>query len=508
MELDAPHVIDDPELDVLDTAAAGPAAIRGGGLRTLGYLAGILLSTVSVSLLIRHLGTTRYGLYITVTSVATLVQAIADIGLGQLGVRAWATSRGAERRRVMSNLMGIRIVLSAMGVLVATGFSALAGYGGVAVLGTAFVGVGVILTVVQGTYAVPLEAELRLGWVTMLEFLRWVLTVAAVVALVLAGANLLAFLAVAAPVGALVLLATYAVVPTAARSLRPTFDRAEWGTLLRTVLPFATASVIAVVYLKITVIVTSLLTTKVQIGYYATSFRVLEVLVALPALTVGSALPVLARAARDDHERLAYVLQRLFEVTLILGAWMALVVWLGAGFAMEVLAGSKGGPPAAVLAIQGPALAASFVAAGWLYGLFSLHHHRALLQTTVMSLAVSVVLLLVLVPPLKARGAAVAYTGGELSVAIGAFLLLRHKHTGFGVMPRVPVRVAAAVALGAAVVLIPGLTSLERALMASVLYAGVLAATHAIPVEILHALRSRPRISRWPSSRWGRGGLP
>ncbi len=484
---------DGSERDVLDTAAAGSAAIRGGGLRTIGFVAGMLVSVIGVSLLIRHLGNNNYGLYVIVISLVTLVQGITDIGLAQLGVRSWATHKGPDRDQMMRNLMGVRIVMTAIGVSGAMGFAAIAGYGGTAVIGTAFVGVGVILTVIQGTFAVPLAAELRLGWLTAIDFLRQSLSVVAIVALVLLHAGLLAFLAVSVPVGALVLVATLAAVP-AARSLRPTFDPAGWAALLRSVLPFATASVIASIYLKITVVMTSLLTTRVQIGYYATSFRVLEVLVALPALTVGSALPVLARAARDDHERLGYALERLFEVTLILGVWIALVVWLGAGFAIEVLAGSKG-PAAGVLEIQGPAIAVSFMGAGWLYALFSLHHHRALLQTTIVSLVVSVVLLLTLVPTLQARGAAIAYTGGEVAVALSAFLLLRHKHPEFTLPRRVPVRVLAAVILGAAVAVVPGLSSFERAMIASAIYLVVIVATRAIPPEILQAIRARPRLS-------------
>jgi O-antigen/teichoic acid export membrane protein len=507
MERRPPPTTVESDQDVLDTAAAGPAAIRGGALRTVGYVAGMLLSVLSVSLMIRHLGNVNYGLYITVVSLVTLVQGITDVGLAQFGVRAWATRSGSEREQMMRNLLGIRIFLTAIGVACATGFAVIAGYGSVAVIGTTFVGVGVILTVAQGTFAVPLQAELRLGLVTAIEFLRQLLSVVAIVALVLLGSTLLGFLAVSAPVSALVLVATFAAARSA-RSLRPAFDRSEWSALLRSVLPFATASVIASLYLKITVVMTSLLTNRVQNGYYATSFRVLEVLVALPALTVGSALPVLARAARDDHERFAYVLNRLFEVTLILGAWIALVVWLGAGFAMQILTGVNGGPTTAVLEIQGPALAASFVAAGWLYGLFSLHHHRALLQTTIVSLVVSVVLLLVLVPQLQARGAAMAYTGGEVTVAITALLLLRRNHPGFGLPLRVPLRVASAVALGAAIVLIPGLTSLERAVIASVIYVGVLGATHAIPAELMHAVRTTPRLLKWSRDRLERESGP
>jgi hypothetical protein len=47
--------------DILDTTAAGPAMIRESLLQVSGYLVGMLLSILSVSLLYRHLGAPTTG---------------------------------------------------------------------------------------------------------------------------------------------------------------------------------------------------------------------------------------------------------------------------------------------------------------------------------------------------------------------------------------------------------------------------------------------------------------
>ncbi|MDX6657771.1 MAG: hypothetical protein QOH62_2564, partial [Solirubrobacteraceae bacterium] len=51
--------------DLLDTPAAGPAALRGSALRTAGYVLALVLSLAAAPLLIRHLGQVRFGRYIT-----------------------------------------------------------------------------------------------------------------------------------------------------------------------------------------------------------------------------------------------------------------------------------------------------------------------------------------------------------------------------------------------------------------------------------------------------------
>jgi O-antigen/teichoic acid export membrane protein len=482
-----PHDLSDLEDDLLDTPAAGPAAIRGSALRGAGYVVGVMLSLVSIPLLIRHLGESDYGRYVTVISLVTIVQGVTDVGLGQIGVREYATREGSERASLMRNLLGMRFALTGVGVALGTLFSALAGYGQAVVLGTVLAGIGMVLTVVQGTFAVPLAARLQLGWVTALDLLRQVLSVSAIVVLVLVGARLLAFLAIAVPVAAAVLAATLVVVRTA-MPRRPSFQAGEWSVLMRAVLPFAAAVVIGTLYLRLTVVLMSLLASSKQTGYYAISFSVISVLIAIPALTVGSTLPVLARAARDDRERLAYVLERLMEVTLIVGVGLGLALALGARFVVEVLAGSRGHPAVAVLQIQSLGLVTVFLSSSFQYGLLALHRHRSLLLNSAAGLVLSAGLTFALVPALEARGAALAFVIAEVVVVGGSFAFLRSARPDLTFSLRVPARVLLAALLAGAVALIPGLTSLPVALIGCVVYAGALAALGAVPKELILAL--------------------
>ena len=76
--------------------------------------------------------------------------------------------------------------------------------------------------------------------------------------------------------------------------------------MLRTVVPIAVAVAVGAIYFRMSLILMPLISSDEQTGYFATAYRVLEVIVLLPGLIVGSAFPVLARAARDDESRLSY----------------------------------------------------------------------------------------------------------------------------------------------------------------------------------------------------------
>jgi O-antigen/teichoic acid export membrane protein len=433
--------------DVLDTRQAGPRALRGGAFRTGGYALGIALSLAVVPLLIRHLGVPGYGRYLTIVSLTTIVGALTEGGLNAIALREYTTTTGAQRLSLMRDALGVRLVLTTFGVLVAVGFAALAGYGQRLVLGTALAGVGLELQLVQSLLGVSLQAELRFGWVTSADLLRQVVNVALLIALIVAGAGIVALLAVAIPASAASLLLTAALV-RGRMPLRPAFAVKSWWPLLHDSVPWAAVSALNVVYFRLALVLMSLIATATQTGYFATSFRIIEVLIGIPLVTVGAAYPILTRTVRADRDRFAYAAARMFELALVVGTWMAVCVEVGAPFAIHVLAGHSANPAIAVLRIQAPALIATFVAVACGFPLLTLRRYRDALLANGVALAMSATLTLTLAGPLGARGAAVAAVSAEFMLAILASALLARAAPHVR-LPLVAVAVAA-VAGGAA----------------------------------------------------------
>jgi O-antigen/teichoic acid export membrane protein len=277
--------------DVLDTPAAGGRAIRGGAIRGVGYVVGALLSLASVPLLFRHLGVVDFGRYVTITSLIVLVGGVTDVGLASVALREYSVRAGHQRDAFMRSILGARLVLTTLGVIGATAFSALAGYGAPLVLGTALAGGGLLLTVAQTTLSVPLQAGLRVGWLTAAELLRVGLVAALIIALVLASAGIVVFLAVPIPAGLLVLALTVWLVRGTV-PLRPSFAMGELVGLMRDTLPLAAATVLNVFYARIAIILTSLIATGTVTGYFGTANRVVEVAVGVPARAGQHDLPV------------------------------------------------------------------------------------------------------------------------------------------------------------------------------------------------------------------------
>jgi len=474
--------------DVLDSPKAGPAALRGSALRSGAYFAGVALSIASAPLLIRHLGVERFGQYATVMALMNLVAGVTEGGLNAVALREYATLEGAARRAAMRSLMGIRLVLSAAGVLVGIAFALLAGYDSPLVVGAIGAGTGVLFQAVQMLVTTPLQGELRFGWLAALQLAGQAMSVAAIVVLVLADAGLVPFLWLSVPVGLALLAATVWLV-RGRMPLRPSLRWAQVWPLLRDTLPYTAAVALNVVYFRVTILVMSLETSELETGYFATSFRVVEVLIGIPALVIGAAYPILARAERDDDARFAYAMRRILELSMILGVWMAMCCAVGAQVAIDVLAGGDAQPAVAVLRIQGLTLIATGIAVAAGYGLLTLRRYAALLWLNAGALAASVVLTLLLVGPLGAEGGAIATLATESAMAVGVVAVLLRLRPELAGMLRAVVPVFAAGGAAVAAGLLAGLPALVALVAANAVFVAGLAVTRRLPPEIRDVLR-------------------
>ena len=473
--------------DVLHTSEAGPKVIRGGVLRFGGYAAGVLLGAVASVFLLRHLGVVEFGQYVTVMSLVAIVAGVTDAGLTVVGSRELAQRPlGEQRERLVANILAVRLLLTPAGVLAATAFAAIAGYSERLVWGTLLAGAGVVLVSAQASMTLLLTVELKNGRVTVAELVKQVVSVAGIVGLALAGAALLPFFAVQILTGVVVLAITPLLLGR--RGLvRPRIDRAEIGPLIRQAMPIAAAFVLGILYFRVLVILTSLISSERETGLFATSFRILELLVGIPLLLAGVVLPVAAAAAGTDQARLTYILQRVTEAALLGATVLAVAVAIGAEPVIVLLGGEEYRGAGPILSIQAFALIGIFLSQAFTVGLLAARLQKEIAITSALGLASIFLFGLVLIPLADAAGAAAAGVAADLLLAIFTLVALRRTQAGREIDFRfVPKVVVAGLAAGA-VALVPAVPALALAALAVLVFVGVAYALGVVPTEIAHA---------------------
>jgi O-antigen/teichoic acid export membrane protein len=478
-------------LDVLDSDQAGVKAIRGGAMRTAGFGLALLFSAVSVPFMVRHLGPVDYGYFVTVSSIVFIIGGITEAGLTNLGIREVSVLDGDARVSFLSNLVGLRFAMTIPGIAIAVALTWVTGAKAPIVYGTAIAGFGLLLALTQQTYMIPLNAQLRLGWVTVLEVLKAGTLSTFFLAAVIAGAGLVAFYWASVVASAVMIVATLLLVRQHG-SLRPSFDLAIWKRILVATLPYAAAVAVGLIYFRIAVVLMSYVATGEETGIFSAAFRIVEMLAVIPWVVVSSAFPILARAARDDEARLGYAVQRLFELCLIVGVGLSVCLSVGAQFAISVIAGPGFDASVPVLRLQSLTMITAFLLATWSFAMLSLGLFRQILIANAVAAVVAIAGTLVLAPSLGAKGAALATVAAEAAlVAILLTFLVRSRPAlapNLAVLPKVAAAAALAVGVALAAHQLP---SVVLSVLSGLIFTGVVLATRAVPPDLFGAIPFR-----------------
>lgn len=475
----------DAGLAEIESRTAGNRIIRGGTLRGAGYLFSTGATAVAFALLLRHLGVVDFGRFSTVIALVTIAAGLAEAGLQVTAQRRFATATPEEQRTLLADVIGIRLVFTPLAVLACTVFAVAAGYGATMVWGTLVAGAGGVIVVVAGTLAIPLAMQLRYVALTSVEVARQLVIVAGIVILVAGGAALGAFFGVYLASGVAMLLLTAAVVGRR-YVMAPRISLTRWRPILRDAAPLALSLAINVLYLKVLIVMASLLTSGEEVGLFATASRVTEVLLGLPTFMIGVAFPLLAHAGAHDEERLTYALQRIAEVTLLVACAFVVVLVVAAEPIIAVFGGSGYEEAVPVLRIQALALLGASMTQAWTQGVVAIGAQRSLVAVNVVALGSVAVFGAALIPTLDAEGAAIAAVCGEAVMAVAMLRALVAARASLRPDFRFAWRVLAAGGLSLLPLLLPVAPAI-RGVLTAVVYAGAALALRAVPVEVLKA---------------------
>ena len=292
----------DPTLEAVQSRTAGDRIIRGAATRGLAYLIGTGLTALAFALLLRHLGASDFGRFSTVIALGTIAAGLAELGLQALGQRWYVAADDQQRPGVIANILGIRLVITPLLVAGAVIFAVIAGYSTQMVIGTAVAGIGLGLVAIATTLWLPLQIALRITTVAALELARQLTIAAAICVLVVADAALVSFFFGYLAAGLAMLIPTAVV---ARRTLvAPRWSWKTWRPLLAEAAPLALAIALNTLYLRVLIVMSSLLASDQQTGLFAAASRITEVIVAIPLFVASAAFPLLAHAGERDEARL------------------------------------------------------------------------------------------------------------------------------------------------------------------------------------------------------------
>ena len=452
-----------------------------------------VIGAVAIAISARYLGVDRYGALVAALAFASVVNALTDVGVWTIGAREIA-KRPHETQRIVSALMTAGLGIAALGAVVALGLAFILYPGSDNELqrrGIVLLMLTIPLAAPAGAAGAYFIAQQRaylgmFGSVAQSTVMLLVLVLTAALDWGYTGI-VFAYVLGAAAQGLLMLGFSIGKI-----SLRPSLEPALATRLVRAALPVGGALLVGAIYWRLDTILLSLFVDESEVALYGLAYKVLELVLALPAYIMVTLLPEFARLA-SRRSQFDVIVQRAFSVMQV-GALAVLVFIVAFADKIVILAGGGGFKDAApVLQILMVGVAVAYLGAIFGQAMIALDRQRDFFVfSAVLVLPLNLVANLALIPLLGAHGAALAYVITEVVGVVAVTFVYRR----WARVPRwhEPLRVAAAgcaMAAPALLRLLPGYESASPvAILASaglagtMLYAGALYLLRAMPPEV------------------------
>ena len=393
----------------------------GAGARLVGFAAGAIAGLLTTAIAVRLLGTSSYGAFAFALSTAVIFGAIGRLGLEPTVARAGATLRGARDLPQMQQvargaftLVALTALIGAMAALAVIQLASLDLDRETKLVVGAFLGV-----VIYGSNTAAVGAALAraTGRVALMELSLLTPTLARLAAVGLLAAFDVANLRWVAAGYALAAVAGVAVSWCVTKSMLETVkgfvpSLPATRAILTSALPFAVTGLATIVISRFDVVVLGLTGTRIEVGTYEPTLKVVEqAMLLVPLLFTAQYLPVASRAfvARDRIGfRELYV--GVSKIAFVI-AFPAVVLF--AAFPETILHALYGADfPASGLLVWLllPGFAVNLAFGLNLAALAAVGDRRGLARTGAITTAAMVVLAVVLVSVFGATGAASATT--------------------------------------------------------------------------------------------------
>ncbi len=406
----------------------------------IGRIVGAALAITVTRLVAEHLGVAGYGRYVTIFAYVTFFGAIADFGFFWYLVREVAKNK-ANAEKITANVITLRLIfaLVVLAIGAATAY-AVPRYDPTVRLGIVLLAVSTVWVSLSNTLIGVFQAYEQMRYPVVNEVIGRTVTLILTYIVIRSGFGLLPIV-LAALCGSLVIfLLNYAFAGRFTK-IRLGFDLSMWRQIMKENLSLGINVLLGIIYFKVDSVILSALKPSLDVGIYGAPYKILEILLAFPAMFMGAVFPTLAQVINKDAIRTNRILQKTFDLLAIAG-WG---VTVGAiVLATPIIAFTTKGEPdflslatiqisgipitaPVVMQILAVAVGFAFIGNFFVGTIVAQGSQRLLIMSNTINVAVNVGLNLLLIPLYSYLAAAVITIVSEIIVIAFASMIVYQK---------------------------------------------------------------------------------
>ena len=308
------------------------ALVVGRGINTI-------LALITTAALTRYLGVAGYGQYTTIFAFVSLFNTFADFGFMMILLKELGAGR-YKPEVITRNILAIRTVFAIVVYTICFAVGWFLNYPPVVQWGIGIIAFAFLWSTIQGTVIAVLQANLRADKAVLGDAINRAIILILVLWFGSRNAGL-ATLLWAYPAGTFVGFIINWFYANKFIRLGFSCDFKLWKKLIIDVFPLGIAGIFSIIYFKVDSVMLSLMKTPEDIGIYGAPYKIFEVLLALSALFMGVAFPILTRYLHSKQiDKFNRALQKSVDFLLLLALPIVVFSIILAPAIIDVIAGN------------------------------------------------------------------------------------------------------------------------------------------------------------------------
>lgn len=444
-------------------------------VQTASKIISTALGLITIALVTRYLGPSGFGEYTIIITFISFFAVIADLGLTLVTVQLISSPADEagrpvnNRDKILSNLFSLRLISALFFLGLAPAIIWLLPYSQAIKIGVLIATASFLFPALNQILVGLFQKELRLDRVSIAEIASRLLLFAGVFAVARLDFGLYGMLYALVLASALNFGLLFFFSKKYAK-IRLNFDKLLWLEIVKKTWPIGLTIFLNLIYLRADTLILSLVRNSNEVGIYGASYRVIDVLITLPFIFAGIVLPILTAGWQSNRESFTAVLQKSFDLMVIL----ALPVVVGTQFVgtriMTIVAGKEFALSGEILKILILAAGIIFVGTVFSHAVIAIDRQKKIIAAYALVAVTALIGYLIFIPRYGYYGAAWMTIYSELAIALAAYFLVR-RITGFS--PKLAVAGKALISslvMALALSIFPGLNLIFLIIIAAVLY--------------------------------------
>lgn len=459
-------------------------------VQVLGKAITTIISVIMLAYLARYLGVSGYGDYTTVFAFLGFFAIIADMGFFTVAVREMAKNP-EDSKKIMGNIFTLRIFFAILFLLIATFAGYLVPSYSSGIKFSIFIGSFFSFFVLCNQLFVSIfQVRLRMDKMVTSDVIGRIVLFIAVMSSIYMKLSLEYFILANVIANFVMFFSSYLMSRRFFTfSLR--FDKKYCLEILKQAIPLGIIIVLGLIYFKIDTVMLSIMRGSEAVGIYGAPYKILEILITIPAMFMGSVFPLVAKYHKDGDARFINSFHSSFDfmsaiifpilIGILFIAKPLVVIVLGAEFIASVT----------VLQILIFAVFIIFFSNVFNYFILATNLQAKLVWVYLLSVIINIVGNLILIPRFSYIGPSYLTVFTELFVCVSAYIII---YKNLKLTPNFNVFMKAffsAVIMGAALYVLRSLNVFLIIIVGAVIYLVVLYIVGGIKKEMVQKLIGR-----------------